>query len=149
MPGETFAWMTRIKAVEREYDLARLAVDRLKQHAMEHPELLAGDKRFRDINTLSDRLEGTYVVRLFSEFETALKHFLRAKRLKAPTRAELLVNKVRDRIGISIDHANNVHKVRDYRNVLVHDRQELVDIISMRDSTRFLSTFLSWLQRTW
>src|SRR4051794_22156231 len=106
MPGEAFAWMTRLKAVEREYRLARLAVDRLQRHAMESPELLAGDQRFGDVEILSRRLEGTYVVRLFSEFETALRHFLRVARLRVPTKAELLVNKVRDRVGISVDQGD-------------------------------------------
>jgi hypothetical protein len=94
-------------------------------------------------------LEGTYVVRLFAEFETALKHFLRAKRLRVPTKAESLVNKVRDRVGISDNDTDNVHIVRDYRNSLVHDRLQPAGPISARDSTRSLSTFLSWLQRTW
>src|SRR6266446_3736914 len=121
MPGKAFAWLTRIKAVEREHNAARLAVDRLKQHAVDAPHLLTGDLRFRDIGAASDRLEGTYIVRLFSEFETGLRHFLRAKKLGVPTKAEPLVNKVRGRVGISIDDADNVHKVREYRNTLVHD----------------------------
>jgi hypothetical protein len=149
MPDEAYAWMTRVKAVEREYAMTRLAVSRLLQHAMENPNLLIGDQRYRDIAAASDRLEGTYVVRVFAEFETALKQFLRAKGIKVPKDAKPLVNKVRDRVGISIDHADDVHKVRDYRNALVHERLRPALEVSMRDATKYLSTFLSWLQRTW
>jgi hypothetical protein len=149
MPNEAFAWLTRIKAVEREYNIARLAVDRLELHAEDDPRVLPGDLRFRDIGAASIRLEGTYMVRLFSEFETALRHFLRAKKLRVPTNAEPLVNKTRDKVGISNDDAKNVHLVRAYRNTLVHDRLEPVPPVSIRTATKYLSTFLSWLQRSW
>ena len=46
------------------------------------------DFRFRDIDTASDHLEGTFLVRLFSEFETALRQFLRDKKLKRPPNAK-------------------------------------------------------------
>jgi predicted RNA methylase len=149
MPSEALDWITRVGAVEREYKMVRLAMDRLRQQAMNAPHILTGDQRFRDIDATADRLEGTYIVRVFSEFETALKQFLRAKKLKVPSKAESLINKVRDKVDISTDHADNVHQVRDYRNALVHDRVRPVVPVTMRDSTRRLNTFLSWLQRTW
>ena len=38
-------------------------------------------------------LEGTYIVRVFSEFETALQHFIRAFHIRKPRGAEALVNR--------------------------------------------------------
>ena len=150
MPGEAaFAWMNRIRAVEQEYRLTRLAVDRLYRHAMQDPNVLAGDLRHRDIDVVLKQLEGTYLVRLFSEFETALRHFLRASKLSQPSKVEVLINKVRDRIGIANVHTDDVHKVRKYRNVLVHDRLEKIDPVTLREATKYCGTFLSWLQRTW
>ena len=49
MPNEAFVWGTRIKSVEREYVVARLAADRLDQHTRQNPEVLKGDLRLRDI----------------------------------------------------------------------------------------------------
>jgi hypothetical protein len=46
--SEAFDWLTRLKAVEREYKTARLAVDRLQQQAQENPEVLPADLRYRD-----------------------------------------------------------------------------------------------------
>jgi predicted RNA methylase len=149
MPHEAFAWLTRIKAVEREYSAVRLAMDRLERHARDNPHVLTGDLRFRDLDAASRQLDGTYLVRLFAEFETALRRFLKAERLRVPTKAEALVNRVRDKVRISDDDANKVHRVRDYRNTLVHDRLEPVTPVSLREATKALSTFLSWLQRTW
>jgi hypothetical protein len=149
MPDEAFAWMSRLKAVQREYAVTRKAVDEFQRRVVDNPNLLTGNLRRRDIVAASDKLEGTYVVRLFSEFETALKYFLTVKKIKVPKAAEPLVKKVRDRARISDDDAGNVHLVRDYRNALVHDRRQPTIAVSLRDSTRYLSTFLSWLQRTW
>ena len=150
MPREAaFVWMTRIKAVEREYKIARLGLDRLYLQAIDDPQVLSDQLKLRDIDAGIGRLEGTYLVRLFSEFETALRHFLRAKRLRQPSKAEALINKVRDRVRIPNDYANEVHKVRAYRNKLVHDVLEPVEPVTMREATRYSATFLSWLQRTW
>jgi hypothetical protein len=150
MPGKAaFAWMTRIKAVEREFKMAWLALERLQQQAQDDPDVLIAEMRFRDIDTVLDRLEGTYLVRLFSEFETALRKFLRAKKLRPPNKAEGLVNKVRDRARVPDEHTDDVHKVREYRNTLVHDVLEPTESVTMREATKYCSTFLSWLQRSW
>src|SRR5437764_14825250 len=106
MPNEAFAWCTRIKAVEREYVVARFAADRLDQQTRDNPEILQGDLRLRDIRMLIDRLEGTYILRVFAEFEQGLRNYLRAFKIKIPRNAEPLINKVRDRVRIANDDAD-------------------------------------------
>jgi hypothetical protein len=149
MLSEAFVWGTRIKSVEREYVTARLAMDRLDQHTRDNPAVLKGDLRFRHIGAASARLEGTYLLRLFAEFEIALRHFLRASNIRAPRNAEPLINKIRDRAHIANDDALNVHAVRDYRNTLIHDDAQPAPPVSIGDATRDLGTFLAWLQRYW
>jgi hypothetical protein len=149
MPNEAFAWGTRIKAVEREYVVARFAADRLDQQTRENPAVLQGDLRLRDIRMLNDRLEGTYILRVFAEFEQGVRNYLRASRIRVPKNAEPLINKVRDRIHIANDDTNNVHAVRRYRNTLIHDDAEPAFPVSMRDATRNLGIFMGWLQRYW
>jgi hypothetical protein len=149
MPNEAFAWLTRVKAVEREHTSTRLAIDRLKRQAQDDPTILLGDLRPRDIGAAAERLDGTYIIRLFAEFETALRHFMRESGYAVPRSAEPLINRVRDRARIPNDDALNAHTVRDYRNTLVHDRREPVDPIPIREATRRLCIFLGWLQRLW
>jgi hypothetical protein len=149
MPNEAFAWGTRIKAVEREYVVARLATDRLDQHARENPEILYGDLRIRDVRMLADRLEGTYILRVFAEFEQGLRNYLKAFRIKVPKNAEPLNNKIRDRVHIAIDDADNVHAVRCFRNTLIHDDANPAPPVSMREATRSLGIFIGWLQQEW
>src|SRR4051812_22499115 len=150
MQGDaTREWMSRLKDVEREYNTSRLGMDRLYRQAVDDPGVLGGDFRLRNIVTVLDRLEGTYLVRLFSEFETALRHFLRFLKLRQPNSTQTLVNRVRDRVGIPSEFADLVHKVREYRNSLVHDVEDEIDPVTIREATRACSTFLSWLQRLW
>jgi hypothetical protein len=149
MPHEAFGWNTRIKAVEREYITARLAMDRLDLHAKDDPVILTGDLRVRDIASSSARLEGTYIIRLFAEFETGLRQFMRAFKYRIPKSTAVLLNRVKDRVGISKDGAASAHAVRDYRNTLIHDRQQPATPLSVRNATEFLGQFMGWLQRYW
>jgi ABC-type uncharacterized transport system YnjBCD ATPase subunit len=149
MPNEAFVWGTRIKAVEREYVVARIAADRLDQQAREDPEVLHGDLRLRDIRMLMERLEGTYLLRAFAEFEQGLRSYLRSFNIKVPKNAQPVINKVRDRAHIPIDFSDQVHAVRHYRNTLIHDESDPASPVSMREATKSLGTFLGWLQREW
>jgi hypothetical protein len=149
MPNEAFAWCTRIKAVEREYAVARFAADRLDQQVRDNPGILQGDLRLGDIRTLMDRLEGRYLLRVFAEFEQGLRNYLRAFRIRIPKNAEPLINKIGDRVRIANDTVDNVHAVRLYRNTLIHDDAAPAPRVSMRDATKCLGIFMGWLQRYW
>lgn len=123
MPNEAFAWATRLKAVEREYVVARFAADRLDQQARADPSVLRRDLR--------------------------LLNYLRAFRIRMPRNAEPLINRVCDRVRIPTDDAAFVHAIRLYRNTLIHDDAEPAVPVSMRDATRSLGIFMGWLQRYW
>src|SRR5438552_970234 len=143
MPDQAFNWMRRIKAVEREYGAIRFGTDRLIVAVNDDPSILEGQVARRDIGTASARLEGTYIIRVFAEFETALQHFISAFHIRKPKGTETLVNRVRDRGRIPQADANAVHQVREYRNVLVHERSKPIAAVTIRESTRFLCAFLS------
>lgn len=149
MRNEAFTWMSRIKAVEREYGAIRFATDRVLLAVNDDPSILAGKVRRPDIATAAGHLEGTYIVRVFSEFETALQHFRLAFHFRKPRGAEALVNRVRDRGRIPQPVADAVHRVREYRNVLVHERSTPVPSVTIREATSSLCTFLSRVQRIW
>ena len=149
MPDEAFNGMGRIKAVEREYGAIRFGTDRLLVAVNDDPSILEGQVGRPDIATASMHLQGTYIVRLFSEFETALQHFIRAFHIRRPQGAEALINRTRDRGHIPQAETYAVHRVREYRNVLVHERSMPVTPVTIREATRFLCTFLSRLQRIW
>ena len=149
MPDEAFHWMGRIKAVEREHRAIRFGTDRLLTAVHDDPSVLNNEVGRRDIRTASEHLEGTYLVRVFSEFETALLHFCRAFIIRRPNGARALINRVRVRGRIPNDDTDAVHRVREYRNVLVHERSAPAAPVTLREATSFLCTFLSRIQRIW
>jgi predicted RNA methylase len=149
MPNEAFVWGTRIKAVERENIVARFAADRLDQQSRDNPQILQGDLRPRDIRMVTERLDRTYVLRVFAQFEQGLRNYLRAFKIKVPKNAKSLINRVRDKVHIANDDTDNVHSVRLYRNTLIHDDANPVFPVSMRNATRSLSIFMGWLQGRW
>src|SRR5688572_17608537 len=119
-------WLSRIKAVEREYVAIRQATERLIAHAQADPTVLKGDLRYREIVFAFDRLEGTYIIRLFAEFETGLRNYWSSKWRSFPKTATL-IESTAARCEIPDLRRVQVHSVREYRNALVHEREEDVD----------------------
>lgn len=148
MPHDRDEWQRRIKAVEREYSATRFATDRLLESAKADPTILKGDLRPRDIVSASEGLDGTYVIRLFAEFETGLRSFWSSVRHTSPGMHDLLEG-VAALCGVPDFDRANAHGVREYRNSLVHEREEEVEPISVKDSRGYLCKFFSFLPRKW
>ena len=150
MPSSKFEWLTRVKAVEREYRATRFATDYLLNVVQQDPRSLGHDLRTRDLNEAVERLEGTYSVRLFAEFETCLRIFWEATRgTRPPSRTRDLVEGVGARRRIPHDQINNAHAVREYRNSLVHAREDNVEPIAIDVARSRLCHYLSFLPIEW
>ncbi len=149
MSARTFAWLSRIREVEREHTAMRLAADHLLRSIHEGTKTLEANLKRLDIQRASERLQGTYIIRVFAEFEAGLKRFLKAKKIKVPRIAKPLIDRVAARAGIAGDPLTNAHAVRRYRNKLVHSLEDEVHPLTMREVTRHLCTFFARLQPTW
>ena len=125
MPSKKFEWLERVKAVEREYVATRLALRRLSDIVHQDATALEGNLQVRDLQNACDRLEGTYLVRLFAEFETCLRTFWLTIKKSNPRTRDLL-NSVtgKKNTRIPYDHIKHAHDVRKYRNNLVHEREK-------------------------
>jgi hypothetical protein len=149
---EYFYRISRIKAVEREYSASRLATDRLVAAAELDSTVLGHgrDLRVRDVRDASDHLEGTYIIRLFAEFESALRVFWpKVRRSGAPARTRDLLDGVAATCRILHEQLENAHSVRLYRNALVHHRDEVPLPITIAASRGYLCEFFSFLSGYW
>src|SRR3954452_1914092 len=104
-------WQRRIKAVEREFVAVRIAVDRLQQEVVREPAILRGRVEPRDLTRASEALEGTYLTRMFAEFETGLRLFWATLRDTNPRAVDLL-NSIAAQRGIPDDKREEAHEVR-------------------------------------
>ena len=108
----------RSRPIEREYVSMRLAADRLLEDARRDPKVLGREIDLRHIVGASVRLEGTYVIRLFAEFETGLRLYWATIRETEPPTQHLL-DGIAARRAITPERLASAHAVREYRNSLV------------------------------
>jgi hypothetical protein len=148
MPRELYVWMEKIKSIERDYLSARLALDRLLHEARRDPTILTGDLEPQDIVEASGRLEGTYLIRLFAEFETGLRLYWATIRDTEPPTQHLL-DGVAARCDIPPGRLADAHAVREYRNSLVHERDEGIAPMSITEARGSLCRFFAFLPPTW
>jgi hypothetical protein len=141
-------WQSRIKAVEREYVAMRQAADRLLKAALADPTILLENLRHREIARASQNLEGTYVVRVFAEFESRARQYWEANWPTYPKTVDLL-DGLAARCGIPDTQRDNAHRVRDFRNSLVHERDEKTEGVPMAIARSYLCRFFSFLPPRW
>ena len=141
-------WQSRIKAVEREYMAMRQAADRLLEAALADPTILLENLRHREIVRASENLERTYVVRLFADFESGARQYWEANWATYPKTVDLL-DGLAARCGIPDTQRDNAHLVRDYRNSLVHERDEETDTVPIALARGYLCRFFSFLPPQW
>jgi hypothetical protein len=141
MPFDPLEWPSRIKAVERECLALRFAVNYFSNQLVKDHSLLQANLDRRDFRTASELLEGTFIIRLFAEFETGLRQYWTGVRKSQP-QVRQLINRIASRCRIPNDDVESVHQVRTYRNYLVHDREGESEPISIRDARHHLCKFL-------
>ncbi len=148
MPHELHGGIRRIRAIDLDHSSIRLALDRLLVEARRDPTVLGGDLKLQDIVNASGRLEGTYIIRLFAEFETGLRLFWATIRDTEPPTQHLL-DGIAVRRGMPSDRLAGAHAVREYRNSLVHERDEEVPPISIAEARAHLCRFFAFLPPAW
>jgi hypothetical protein len=145
------ARLDRMKAVEREFDVARLASRFFHQIVSRNPALLHGENLSpADARAFANNLEASYLIRLFAEFETGIRDLWTKKlKRKDQTRTYDIVQSLAAKYLIPNDDRDNVHAVREYRNTLVHEHSEESDPVDFRDARKYLCTYFSRLPLTW
>lgn len=143
--------LKRMRAVEREFDTAAVAIDALGQRLEADPSALAKHGLAQqDFRTLKGNLEATYLIRVFAEFETGLRAaWMRAFRRKSHPPVTDLLNGIAARRSISQRWLDDVHEVRVYRNSLIHEESEQVPPVEIHDAGDRLRRFFSQLPANW
>ena len=150
MSLETVAWLQRIRGVEREHLAAQLAAAQLLSRAAHDSSILGSLLKYKDVRVMAARLEGTYIVRLFAEFETGLRLFWpTARNADPPGRTVDLIDGLAATRRIPAQVRTNAHGVREFRNALVHEREIAVDPIPLAEARAHVCRFFSYLPQNW
>lgn len=149
MPTEYQDRISRLKDVEREYSTMRFATNCLLKLAGSDSRVLASVKTL-DVKDASERLEGTYFIRLFAEFESSLRVFWALSTTKkTKPKTEDLINGIAARVHISDELKTEVHTIRIYRNSLIHGEDQPHPAITISVGRGHLSHFFSRLESHW
>lgn len=119
MPFHLSEWQERVKSVENEYKSVRVAVDQLMAAVALDPTALKSQARPESLSVAARNLAGTYIVRLFAAFESALCSYQRARH-NDPTlqNVSTLIDTIGGRRGQGISEKvrKGAHRVREVRN---------------------------------
>ena len=142
------AFYDSMKSVEKQYRAAGFALAFALERSEQDPTILNRPAiRYRDIRDCRAELESTYLVRLFAEFEAALREFwmeVRAGRELPRTYVGTLIRNVAARQKVPVADESGAHDVRDYRNALVHAGLKSTPL-PFEECRSKLARFLSWL----
>lgn len=137
-----------MRTVQREFEVGDAAMACLQQRLQNEPDYLTRQRlRQQDMNRCRDRLEATYIIRLFAEFEAALRQYWATIKKTKPQMHDL-IDGLAARRRVIADWRDDVHKLRKYRNDLVHHADGLQPV-TFSKAVQFAARFLSQLPPEW
>jgi hypothetical protein len=118
--------IARISAVLQEYLAAKTASNLLTAQTDANPSYgYSHGWEQRAGVAFTDNLEATYIIRIYAEFEAALRDYWLTYRgqMTRPKMYHLINQAIPDQ-AFSQDVVDNADDVREYRNFLVHDIED-------------------------
>ncbi len=138
-----------IKAIEREYLVLEFALEQLLIQTQRESKILKQRKLdFRDLQRTAKNLEGTYIIRLLAEFESALRRFWATTKETRP-RTKDLIDSLAAHRRVSQELLDQTHEVRIHRNLLVHGRTKSLSPLPVATARGICCKFLSQLPDRW
>lgn len=143
--------LKRMRAVEREHRVAHWAANVLREQLERDPGYLKRrELTLADYRQFQAKLAATYLIRLFAEFETGLREVWKSA-YGRPThpKASDLMKGIGARCTIPYPWQELAHRVRLYRNNLVHERDIEARPIFPSEGYGHLSRFFSRVPLNW
>ncbi len=155
--AERQVFIDRVKGAEREYYVVAAAIAHFGPVALAGLAQLPTRTSPRDLDSAAERAESTYLIRMWAEFETALRSYWRHKTAPGPDDRIGTKNLVDWMAGVkqgravSADVRDDVHEVREYRNLMVHERDDQMPPaeVSIEEARKRLNTLLHCLPIEW
>ncbi|MDB5304080.1 MAG: hypothetical protein JWM97_1629 [Phycisphaerales bacterium] len=140
----------RLQMVLREYQTALIAVGILDTQLRRNPSALADyELRPKDFLNFQSNLEATYLLRLFAEFESALRSIWAGIGKTTQPKTSDLLDGLAARRTVPTSVLHEAHDVRVYRNSLVHEDATDAAPVAFGNSIRTLLRFLGYMPPDW
>jgi hypothetical protein len=139
----------RVKDVERHYLAAKFALERLRVEAERDPTVLPATMKPQDVREALATSDGTYLIRLFAEFESVARSYWRgARKRREPSRTRDLIESIAADREVMPQVVAEVHEVRVHRNSLVHDGESSF-VLGIGEARARVCRFLAFLPPSW
>jgi len=150
-PGKKTDRSERVKSVERQYFVAEKARETLEAALKAHSALLTGiGLDAADLSAFKSNLLDTYFIRLFAEFETAIKDCWKNGLNQDPrTRIMEVIDSLASRRKVLDSVRVNVHAARKWRNRLVHEDDTDATQVELPSARSSFGRFLGFLPDNW
>ncbi len=142
--------IARLNMVAREHGTALVAISTLDHQLRLDPSFMdAHDLLPQDVRHFRRNLEATYLVRLFAEFESCLRDLWRSLGRHSHPSTTDLINALASRLKIRGQVLVDAHKVREYRNMIVHEDAKRLPTIPVSVAIDLLRRFVKYLPADW
>ena len=141
----------RIQQVEREYLYARMAIALLEEHINEATDFARErELSLPEFHALDRNLEKTYIIRLYAEFESALRAYWAdwLRRTSHPRMHEMLYSLAAQH-HVTRDVYDATDAVRRFRNSLVHEESAQAKPFTIASCRHYLCSFLGFMSKNW
>jgi hypothetical protein len=141
----SYVHVQQLASIEAEYRSTRTAIEHLERtwHEFQPTRDMRGIG-LSQVRETARNLEATYIIRLFSEFEGILQeHWVTSRPgQRIPGTAKSLIDRVASSRRLPSRVRDDAHKVRDYRNSVVHPRLPPAIAVDFRGALAALNRFL-------
>ena len=144
----SYVHVQRLQPIYEEYLAVRASVDYAAERwsIIHDDEIFVGfNTKFSQIQSARQNIEATYTVRIFSEFESILRQEMRFQGHKVPYKTEALINRAALISRVSNAVRLEAHRVREYRNDIVHQNAQRGPVIPLLRTMTSLNKFLAGL----
>ena len=142
----------RIKAVPRSYKTAVEALQLLDHIVVEQPQYLRQKNLDqKKIKAVVQELHNIYFLWMFACFESILRHYWQNKIRDKKPPTKVLLNRLADKRRVPDDILDEVQKIRDFRNHLIHEDHNIHHVTSFTidEASQPLNNFLARLPLQW
>jgi hypothetical protein len=142
----SYEHVERLKTIREQFDGSKFALG----YVIDNWSGLGVDAKaskigLSKVQTANDELETTYLIRLFSEFESILRDYCSSVlkiTLRAQTSVMTIINRVSSRLKIEPAIVFDVHNVREQRNRAVHRNGYGAIALAFADALAAMNKFL-------
>jgi hypothetical protein len=142
-------WLDRIGAAASEADALRIVLEQAAILFSNDPSLPLAWKVFLpSFRTAASNRETTFVIRLFAVYEQGLREIWSASGVSTVPPVRDLIDGLAARHRIPDGHRAAAHRVREYRNAVVHGGP-VANASTLLEVRRALCRYFSFLPPTW